>query len=70
MSTSEREKEAVTDLLSLLGLSLNGLIIEKQAPKLLLKSSSNHAQAQATSLILNIKAPSSLVNDDLLHNTG
>ena len=52
VSTSEKEKKAITDLLSLLGLNLDGLIIE-DVPKLPI----DQQQQQEHKLILSIKAP-------------
>ena len=54
VSTSEKEKKAITDLLSLLGLNLDGLIIE-DVPKLPIDQ--QQQQQQEHKLILSIKAP-------------
>ena len=51
VSTSEKEKKAITDLLSLLGLNLDGLIIEEVPSKLPIDQQQQHK------LILSIKAP-------------
>ena len=57
VSTSDKEKKAITDLLSLLGLSLDGLIIEEEESKLPVRPIDHQ-------LILSIKAP--LAEEELL----